>query len=705
VAADHTLAIFAAELILLLLVGRLLGEGMSRIGQPALFGQLLAGVLLGPSVFGLLLPEWRAAVFPDNKTLKTMIDAVSQIGILLLLLLTGMETNLALVNRRRRAVISSSLSGIAVPFACGVALAYALPDNVVPMHDNPLVTALFLGTALAISSVKIVAMTLMDIGVIRRDVGQLILATAILDDTVAWIIIAVISGIAASGTVDLRSVGASLAGTFLFLAFCLTIGRRLVARLIVWVNDHMTIEVPVITAILVVMLSLALTTELIGVHTALGAFVAGILVGQSPILTEHIENELRGFIFAFFAPVFFAVAGLGMDLRTLMDPTLLLFTLAVIVVASVGKFAGALIGGRLGGLSTMEALALATGLNARGSTEVIIASIGLAMGALSKELYTMIVAMAVVTTMVMPPMLRWVMARVPLGEDEARRLDKEEAELAQSLPKMERALVYVDDSPNGRLAARLAGLFAARQQVLTTMLEANGKKSAEQPGSGEHLAEAARVTSEQHQTDPSPVTTRPGLHDDALQREIGHGYDIVFIGLERPLDPVSRRFDQRLQDLVTAFAGPVAIAVNGAGAAGPVDVPLDILLPTSGTADSRLATEIALALAHASKGTVAALHVFQPQEDTAMLRGRARRQGISLLVDAHRLGKRSGVPVKGLTATNAKAEIEIRRALRGGRFDLAVLGTSLRQGETKFLGPRTAALLHGMRTPALVIAR
>lgn len=710
-AADHTLAIFAAELILLLLVGRLLGEGMSRIGQPALFGQLLAGVLLGPSVFGLLLPEWRAVVFPDNKTLKTMIDAVSQIGILLLLLLTGMETNLALVSRRRRAVISSSLSGIAVPFACGVALAYALPSDVVPMHDNPLVTALFLGTALAISSVKIVAMTLMDIGVIRRDIGQLILATAILDDTVAWIIIAVISGIAIHGGVDLQSVGASLAGTFLFLAFCLTIGRRLVARLIVWVNDHMTIEVPVITAILVVMLTLALTTELIGVHTALGAFVAGILVGQSPILTEHIENELRGFIFAFFAPVFFAVAGLGMDLRTLMDPTLLLFTLAVILVASVGKFGGALIGGRLGGLTTMESLALATGLNARGSTEVIIASIGLAMGALSKELYTMIVAMAVVTTMIMPPMLRWVMARVPLGEEEAKRLDKEEAELAQSLPKMERALVYVDDSPNGRLAARLAGMFAARQQVLTTVLDANdrkgedkNKKGQEQGGSGEHLAEAARASAEAPQDAQSLVLTRPA-HHETLQREIARGYDIVFIGLDRPIDPASRRFDVRLQELVNAFEGPVAIAMNGAGAAGPADVPLDILLPTSGTADSRLAAEIALALAHASKGTVSALHVFEPQENTNVLRGRSRRPGISLLVDAHRLGKRAGVPVKGLTATNTRPEVEIRRILRGGRFDLAVLGTSLRRGETKFLGPRTSTLLGNIRTPALVIAR
>lgn len=704
---DHTLAIFAAQLILLLLVGRALGEGMSRIGQPALFGQLLAGVLLGPSVFGLLAPHWRAVVFPDDKTLKTMIDAVSQIGVLLLLLLTGMETNLALVRRRTRAVISSSLSGIAVPFACGVALAYALPKGVIPSHDTPVVTALFLGTALAISSVKIVAMTLMDIGVIRRDIGQMILSTAILDDTIAWIIIAVVSGIATHGSVDLKSVGASIGGTALFLAFCLTIGQRLVGRLIVWVNDHMTIDVPVITAILVVMLALALTTELIGVHTALGAFVAGIMIGQSPILTEHIENELRGFIFAFFAPVFFAVAGLGMDLRTLMDPTLLLFTVAVIAVASVGKFAGALMGGRLGGLTTLESLALATGLNARGSTEVIIASIGLAMGALSKELYTMIVAMAVVTTMAMPPMLRWMMKRVPMGEDEARRLEKEEAELDQSLPKMERALVYVDDSPNGRLAARLAGLFAARQQVLTTVIDANGKKenAPEEAPSSEHLIEATRAGADQPKAAESLVTTRPAPGESALQREIARGYDIAFVGLEHPFNPASRQFERRLQELVDSFDGPVAITVNGAGAAGPADVPLDILLPTSGTADARLATEIALALAHATKGTVGALHVFEPQEDTAVLRGRARRQGISLLVDAHRLGKRSGVPVKGLTATNARPEREIRRTLRGGRFDLVVLGTSLRQGETKFLGPRTSALLRGTRTPALVIAR
>ncbi|MBS0221581.1 MAG: cation:proton antiporter [Proteobacteria bacterium] len=705
---DHTLATFAAELILLLLIGRLLGEGMSRLGQPALFGQLLAGVVLGPSVFGALLPELRHMLFPDSKTVKSMIDAIAQTGILLLLLLTGMETNLALVRRRQRAVISSSLFGIAVPFACGLALAYALPGDVVPGHENRLVTALFLGTALSISAVKIVAMVLMEIGAIRRDLGQLILATAILDDTIAWIIIAVISGIAAHGRVDLASIGASIAGTALFLAFCLSIGRRLVAALIVWVNDNLTIEVPVISAILIVMLAMALTTELIGVHTALGAFIAGILIGQSPILTEHIEGQLRGFIMAFFSPVFFAVAGLGMDLRTLLDPTLALFTLAVIVIASVGKFSGALIGGRLGGLTTRESLALGVGLNGRGSTEVIIASIGLSMGALGNQLYTMIVAMAVITTMAMPPMLRWAMARVPLGEEEAKRLEKEDAEADEHLPKIERALVYVDDSPNGRLAARLAGLFAARQQILTTVLEpeTTEDRGAEEAAAGKHVAEAAHATSSTVDSKPAAakklVTERPPAQDDALEKEIERGYDIAFVGLDRPISDA--HFDPRLQRLVSEFQGPIAIAVNGAGAAGPADVPLDILLPAAGVRDGRLATEIALALGHASKGTVTALHVFDPQEDVALLRGRARRLGMSVLVDIHRAGKRAGVPVKGMTATNIRPETEIRRALRGGRFDLVVLATALRQGETTFLGPRITALLHVLRTPTLLIA-
>ena len=720
---DHTPAIFAAELILLLFTGRLLGEGMNRMGQPAIFGQLLAGIVLGPSVFGAFLPDLRQTIFPGTPALKSMIDALSQIGILLLLLLAGMETNFSLLSRKRRAVISTSLFGIAVPFVCGVALAYQLPAKLIPSSGALLVTALFLGTALSISSVKIVAMVLMEVGAIRRDLGQLMLATAILDDTIAWVIIAVISGIAAYGTVSLSNVFISVGGTLLFLALSLTFGRRAVAHIIRWTNDNLTIEVPVITAIILVMLVMALTTELIGVHTALGAFVAGMLVAQSPILTEHIEGELRGFILAFFSPIFFAVAGLGMDLRTLMDPSLLGVTLAIILVATVGKFLGALAGGRVGGLSGRESLALATGLNARGSTEVIIASIGLSIGVLSNQLYTMIVAMAVVTTLAMPPTLRWMLARVPIGEDEAKRLEKEAAEETEAVPKMERALVYLDNSPNAALAAQLAGAFAAGQQVVTTVMQVPpvpGKDLVTLPmlGHGNVTSAAGSVLELElaaPQNGAAAAPPRMSLDElihakspdtpDAIEKELTKGYSIAFAGFEVPVSDTAQRFDPLVVSLIAAFDGPVAITLNGSHSNVTPGRALSILVPTGGTSPARLATEVALALAKATKGALTVLHVFDPDEDTDMLRGRARRLGASVLLDARRLGKRSGVHVEVLTAVHSKAEVAIRRTASTGQYDLVVLGSSLHLGDKKYLGRRSAALVQAVKVPILLIAQ
>jgi Kef-type K+ transport system membrane component KefB/nucleotide-binding universal stress UspA family protein len=718
---DHTIAIFIAELMLLLLVGRLMGEGMRRIGQPATFGQLLAGVVLGPSVFGTLFPELRQAIFPGTANLKSMLDALSQIGILLLLLLTGMETNLSLVNRRRRAVISTSLFGIAVPFICGVALAYALPDQLIPSPGGRLVTALFLATALSISSVKILAMVLIEVGAIRRDLGQLMLATAILDDTVAWVMIAVIAGLAMHGTFSVANLLTSVVGTLVFLAVCLTFGRRAVAFIIRWTNDNFTIEVPVITAILLVMLGLALTTDLIGVHTALGAFVAGMLVGQSPILTEHIEGELRGFILAFFSPIFFALAGLGMDIRAIMDPTLLGVTLVIILVATVGKFLGALVGGRIGGVSGRESLALATGLNARGSTEVIIATIGLAMGVLSNQLYTMIVAMAVITTLAMPPTLRWMLARVPMGDDEARRIEKEDAEASEAVPKMERVLVFIDESRNAALASYLGGTFAAGRQLVTTVMPMPLENQGTPPPQSlaENVSRAAvavdehdRAAPQSSEADAKPrlsltelVSAKNAVTPDEMQTELAKGYSIVFTGIDQPVSETAQKFAGVLDSLIAKFDGPVAITLNGSRFNFASGHPLSILVPTGGTAQARLATEIALALAKATKGTLTVLHVFDPKEDTDLLRGRARRLGASVLVDARQLGKRSEVQVKALTAVDSRPEEAIRRAAAAGGYDLVILGSSLHVGGSKFLGRRSAALVRALRTPVLLVAQ
>jgi Kef-type K+ transport system membrane component KefB len=359
--SSHSEVIFFAQIGLLLVTGRLLGEAMQRLGQPAVIGQVLAGMALGPSVLGAIWPDLQHAIFPKNLEQKSMIDAVSQLGILMLLLLTGMETDLKLVKRVGRAAITVSVAGVAVPFVSGVALGEMLPDSMLPNPDRRFITSIFLGTALSISSVKIVAMVVREMNFMRRNLGQIIVASAILEDTIGWIIVGIAFGLASSGTLDAWSVTKTVLGTTAFLAASLTVGRRVVFSLIRWANDHFVSEFPVITTILVIMVTMALTTHMIGVHSVLGAFVAGVLVGESPILTRHIDERLRGLIVALFMPVFFGLSGLSADLTILKNPDLLLFTAFLVVIASVGKFGGAFIGGKLGQLSQRESLAIACG--------------------------------------------------------------------------------------------------------------------------------------------------------------------------------------------------------------------------------------------------------------------------------------------------------------------------------------------------------
>jgi Kef-type K+ transport system membrane component KefB len=282
-------ALFIAQIVLLLLGGRLLGEVMQRIGQPAVIGQLIAGIVLGPSVFGTIWPDAQHAIFAGGREQKAMIEAVSDLGILMLLLLTGMETDLKLIKRARRAAVSVSAAGIVVPFVCGFVLGQFLPEAMLPRPDQRLITSLFLGTALSIASVKIVAMVVREMKFMRRKIGTTLVASAIIDDTVGWTIIAITSSLALHGVLNAATIAQSVLGTGLFLLASFTLGRRLVFGLIRWTNDTFVSEVPVVTAILIVMGVMALITHLIGIQTVLGAFVAGILVGESPIPVHHFR--------------------------------------------------------------------------------------------------------------------------------------------------------------------------------------------------------------------------------------------------------------------------------------------------------------------------------------------------------------------------------------------------------------------------------
>lgn len=719
-------AVFIVQIVLLLVFGRLLGEAMQRIGHPAVMGQILAGVLLGPSVFGALWPEMQRSLFPESTDQQSMIDAVSQLGVLMLLLLTGMETDLSVVNRARRAALSVSIAGIAVPFACGVALGEMLPADMLPDPEQRLITSLFLGTALSISSVKIVAMVIREMHFMRRNIGQIIMAAAITDDTIGWIVIAVIFSLA-SGGLDWTSLGQSVIGTALFLVASFSIGRRLVFLLIRWTNDTFVSEMPVITAILVVMGVMALITNAIGVHTVLGAFVAGILVGQSPILTRHIDQQLRGLIVALFMPVFFGIAGLHANLAVLADPSLLLLTCGLIGIASVGKFSGALFGGTLGGLTWRESLAVGAGMNARGSTEVIVASIGLSMGALSQDLFTMIVTMALVTTMAMPPTLRWALGRLPLREDEKARLDREATETHAFVANIERLLVAVDESPSGKFASRLVGLLASARRMPITAVRTAKKANDQHPASdGDKVDSIVKATASAAGTAgarPEGATTgssaasvditvrqRAEPVEKAVTREAAKGYGLLVIGIEPTLTSTGE-IDEKIRRICADFDGSFALAVARGAHRKPAPVPqLDILVPVTGTSSSRRGAELALALAGAAGGSVTALHVATPDSTRpfrhglrARLRGRGHEDAI--LADVVSLGERMGVAVRSVVRNGGVSPgSAILRHARTNHHTLIVMGVSPRPGSSLFFGNVPARVLDRSETSILFLS-
>ena len=705
--------VFLGQLVLLMLVGRLLGEAMSRIGQPSVMGMLLGGILLGPSALGLLVPDLQQAIFPRLPEQKAMLDGIAQFGILLLLLLTGMETDLKLVRKVAHAAFSVSLAGVSVPFICGFVVGQFLPESVLPNAGQRLLTSLSLGTALSISSIKIVAAIVREMGFARRNLGQIIVASAICEDSIGWVIIAVIFGLAEAGTINLGNVAKSVVGTAIFLIASFTIGRRVVFLLIRWANDHFESDFPVVTTILVIMGLLALTTHFIGVHTVLGAFVAGVLVGQSPILSRHIDEQLRGLILAFFMPVFFGIAGLSADLTVLADPILALMTVGVIAVASFGKFAGAFVGAEIGGLTRREALALGCGMNARGSTEVIIASIGLSMGALSQNLYTVIVAMALITTLAMPPMLRWALARVPMSKAEKERLEREESEAKQFIPNIERLLLAVDQSPNGKFAARLAGLIAGPREIAMTVLPLDVTQSsslsaekvkaeleqADRQSAG-GLKGAAKTTRkvDDEEVPLSPVEvmvrTPERPRELAVASEAKKGYDLLFVGIENTRTR-SGEFASDLARIVTAFAGPVALVAGQNLRPEHLAPASNILVAVTGNEVSRRAAELAIALARACNCSLTALYAANPGGmSPRRLRGNpaARTQARAILAEVVEMADRQDLKIKtALHAEVAPHQAILAQAKRSD-CDLLIMGVSQRPGDKLFFGDTAAAV-------------
>ena len=450
---------------------------------------------------------------------------------------------------------------------------------------------------------------------------------------------------------------------------------------------------------------------------------------------------------ALFTPVFFGVAGLSINLRVLGDPHLLALALLLIVMASVGKLVGCYLGSRVARRNHQEALAVGIAMNARGSTEVILATIGLGMGVLNQQLFTLIVVMAVVTTLTMPPMLRWALARVPVSEDERARLDIEAAELHDLIPKFERVLVGLDSSANGRLASRLAGWLVGARQLTSTIIEIDSSakgggqasvgsdrvvaaaESATRVGlaadhartsepAGEHR-DAIAVAAEEAQAERIPVkdlvSIRPSVEQDesmpdstaaVILAETRNGYDFLILGLDEQTEQSSGKLPPAVETIVREYAGPVAILLHCTDLNAADDRPLDkILVPTKGADYSRFGAEVAIAIAKGCGATITALHVSAPPTANELLRrpNQLRRPGRFLLADIVALGQREGVRVSTKSVVGSAKHPAIMRQTTLGGHQLIVLGTKARAGDQLHFGSSVAALLAEAPCPILIV--
>ncbi|XVV08449.1 cation:proton antiporter [Actinoplanes sp. CA-131856] len=427
--APHTLLVFLLQVSLLLLVALALGRLAVRLGLPALVGELLTGVILGPSLLGALAPGAFTWVLPSDADQLHLVDAVGQFGVLLLVGVTGVQLDSAMLRKRGVTGVKVSLAGLLLPLALGIAAGFLVPAALLTETSDRGTFALFLGVAMCVTAIPVIAKTLSDMGLLHRDIGQLTLAAGMVDDAVGWFLLSVVS---AAATTGVRAGAVTLSVVYLigFVVAALVAGRPLVR----WVLDlagKAGDGGPRVTASVVLILLGAAATHAMGMEALFGAFVAGILIGQAraaekpdPRPGRSIWQDLsplRTIVLSVLAPIFMATAGLRMDLTALADPKVLLAGVALLLVAIAGKFAGAYIGARASRLSHWESIALGAGMNARGIVEVVVATTGLRLGVLSIATYTVVVLIAVITSVMGPPILRWSMSHVQVTELEEER--------------------------------------------------------------------------------------------------------------------------------------------------------------------------------------------------------------------------------------------------------------------------------------------
>ena len=418
--SSHEFVRLLVELAVMLFCALAGGWIMRHLRQPAVLGEMIAGIVIGPTIFGAIAPDWQGWLFSDSGGAADVRGGVIKMGMLFFLFVVGLEIDLGQFRKYGFPAVLIGVIGTMVPLGCGVALVYLLPADMLPAHVGKLPFGLFIGTTLANTANPVLARILLDLGLLRDDLGAMLMTATIVDDLVSWSLVAVIleSVETPGAAAHYGSVASSLVVVAMLLVAALLIGR-FIAMPLLQLSRRGTWPTSFISATVVLVLASAAASEYLGIHAFLGPFLLGLGIAATPRERSEAYEVLNQFALSFFVPIYFVSMGLTADFITDFDAW---WVGSILIVACVSKIGSAYVAARLAGLANRTALAVGAGMNARGATGIILAGVGLENGVVNKPIYVALVVMSLVTSLVAGPLITWALpargSKTRIGEHE-----------------------------------------------------------------------------------------------------------------------------------------------------------------------------------------------------------------------------------------------------------------------------------------------
>ncbi|WP_433779377.1 cation:proton antiporter [Flavobacterium anhuiense] len=401
---QHPLAILLAQIVTIILVARLFGWFFRKIGQPSVIGEMIAGIVLGPSLVGMYFPEFSAALFPKESLGN--LQFLSQIGLILFMFVIGMELDLKVLKNKAHDAVVISHASIVIPFALGLSLAYFIYEIYAPMGVEFSSFGLFMGIAMSITAFPVLARIVQERGMQKTKLGTIAITCAAADDITAWCILAVVIAIVKAGSLSssLYVIGMAI----LYVIIMLKIVRPFLKRVGDLNATRESLNKPVVAIFFITLLISAYASELIGIHALFGAFLAGAIMPENNKFRNIFIEKVEDVSIIVLLPLFFVFTGLRTQIGLLNDPELWKITGLIILVAVVGKFFGSALAAKFMGQNWKDSLSIGALMNTRGLMELVVLNIGYDLGVLSTEIFTMMVIMALVTTFMTGPALDFI---------------------------------------------------------------------------------------------------------------------------------------------------------------------------------------------------------------------------------------------------------------------------------------------------------